>query len=89
MKTKLRSNSRGRNNNTLILKTLSCSYQYPYFIHKKTETEKLNAVSKIKINETEASVPQTSVLSTRSKFLPYHEQVHNDSGDIQVIKKCK
>lgn len=43
----------------------------------------LNAVSKIKTNETEASAPQTSVLPTRSTFLSYPGQVHNDSGDIQ------
>lgn len=47
METKLKLNNRGRNNNTLILKTLSCSYYHPYLIHEETKAEKLNAISKI------------------------------------------
>lgn len=54
-----------------------------------TEPEKLNAVSKIRMNGTEASAPQTGMFSTRYNKLLHHSQVYNDSGNSQSHLKMQ
>lgn len=88
METKLACPNSGQNNNTLILCTLSCSYHYSYLIRKKTG--KLKAVPKMRMNETAASILQTSTLCSRLKFFPDHGQVSNDITVIlKGIQECK